>query len=68
MFTWPVLGYSLAPTWIFAAGWMTMMTILRFTENERVHGVFVSAIWLLLILFIGIYAMQLGGVASQVLR
>jgi len=64
---WPVFGYPLAPTWKFAACWMAMMVVLRFTSNEKVHGVLVSAVWLLMIAFIGIYAMQLGGVASQVM-
>ena len=64
---WPVFGYPLAPTWKFAACWMACMAILRFTRNEMVHGVLVSAVWLLMIAFIGIYAMQLGGVASRVM-
>ena len=68
MFIWPVFGYPLAPTWKFAACWMTIMIILRFTKNERVHVLLVSAIWLLLILFIATYAMQLGGLASQMLQ
>jgi hypothetical protein len=44
------------------------MIVLRFTENERAHLLLVSAIWLLMFLFIGIYAMQLGGVASQMVH
>ena len=65
---WPVFGYPLAPTWKFAACWMVMMAIMRFTGNEKVHGVLVSAVWLLTIAFIGIYAMQLGGVASLMME
>jgi len=65
MFVWPVFGYPLAPTWKFIACWMTIMTILRFTKNERAHQLLVSAVWLVMFLFIAIYAMQLGGVASQ---
>jgi hypothetical protein len=61
---WPVLGYPLAPTWKFAAGWMAIMAVLRFTRNEKVHGLLVSAVWLMIIAFIGVYAMQLGGVAN----
>jgi len=63
---WPVFGYPLAPTWKFAACWMTIMTILRLTENKRAHIFLVGTIWVLMFLFIGMYAMQLGGVASQV--
>jgi hypothetical protein len=60
---WPVLGYPVAPTWIFAACWMAIMIILRVSKNANVHAVLVSAIWMLLIAYIGIYAMRLGGVS-----
>ena len=60
---WPVLGYPMAPTWIFAACWMAIMIILRVSRNANVHAVLVSAIWMLLIAYIGIYAMQLGAVS-----
>jgi len=65
MFIWPVFAYPFAPTWKFIACWMTIMTILRFNKNERAHQLLVSAVWLVMFLFIAIYAMQLGGVASQ---
>lgn len=68
MLIWPVFGYGLAPTWKFGACWMTIMIILRLTGNHKAHVWLVSGIWLLMLLFIGIYAMQLGGVASQVLQ
>ena len=64
---WPVFGYPLAPTWKLAICWMACMAIFRFTRNETVHGVLVSAVLLLMIAFIGIYAMQWGGVASRVM-
>ena len=65
LFVWPVFGYPLAPTWKFAACWLAISAILRFTDNEKAHIVLASAIWLLMVLFIGMYALQLGGVASQ---
>ena len=68
MFIWPVFGYPMAPTWKFALGWMAIILALRFTSNEKAHLVLVSAIWLLMILFIGIYAMTLGGVATQMMQ
>ena len=68
MFTWPLFGYPMAPTWKFAACWMAIMITLRFTENAGVHAVLVSAIWLLLVAFIGLYAMQLGGVANLMVQ
>ena len=68
IFLWPVFGFPLAPTWKFAACWMSMAIILRFTENERVHLLLVSAIWLLMFLFIGMYAIQLGGVANVMIQ
>jgi hypothetical protein len=68
IFIWPVLGYAVAPTWKFAACWMTTMIILRLTENAKTHAVLVSANWLLLIVYIGIYAMQLGGVSRLMVQ
>jgi hypothetical protein len=44
------------------------MIILRLTENEKVHVVLVSATWLLLIVYISIYAMQLGGVSRLMIQ
>ena len=65
---WPVFGYPLAPTWKFAAGWMAIMIVLRLTENPKVHAVLISATWLLLIVYIGIYAMQLGAVSRLMIQ
>jgi hypothetical protein len=45
-----------------------MMGIMRFSSNEKVHGLLVSAVWLLIIAFIATYAMQLGGVANQMIH
>ena len=60
---WPVFGYPVAPVWKFAVCWMTIMIILRVTDNSKVHTVLVSTAWLLMIAFIGIYALQLGYVS-----
>jgi hypothetical protein len=68
MAIWPVFGYPMAPTWKFAACWLVIMSILRLTENAKVHAVLVSATWLLLFAYIGIYAMQLGGVARMMVQ
>ncbi|NCF62829.1 MAG: hypothetical protein GWP58_08250 [Gammaproteobacteria bacterium] len=68
MFIWPVFGYPMAPTWKFAVCWMTIMITLRLTDHPRVHAVLVSASWLLMSVFIGIYAMQLGGVANLMIK
>ena len=68
MAIWPVFGYPMAPTWKFAACWLAIMSILRLTDNAKVHAVLVSATWLLLIAYIGIYAMQLGGVARMMVQ
>jgi hypothetical protein len=65
---WPAFGYPLAPTWKLLSCWLTIMIILRFTENAKVHAVLVSVNWLLLIFFIAVYAMRLGGVASQMIQ
>jgi hypothetical protein len=68
MAIWPVFGYPMAPTWKFAACWLAIMIILRLTENAKVHAVLVSATWLLLIVYIGIYAMQLGSVGRMMVQ
>ena len=68
MAIWPVFGYPMAPTWKFAVCWMAIMIILRLTENAKVHAVLISASWLLLIVYIGIYAMQLGGVSRLMIQ
>ena len=68
MAIWPVFGYPMAPTWKFAVCWMAIMIVLRLTENEKVHAVLVSATWLLLIVYISIYAMQLGGVSRLMIQ
>jgi hypothetical protein len=47
---------------------MTIMITLRLTDHPRVHAVLVSASWLLMSVFIGIYAMQLGGVANLMIK
>ena len=68
MAIWPVFGYPMAPTWKFAVCWLAITSILRLTENAKVHAVLVSATWLLLFVYIGIYAMQLGGVARMMVE
>ena len=60
---WPVFGYPIAPVWKFAACWMAIMIILRITENAKVHAVLISAAWLLMIAYIGVFALQLGYVS-----
>ncbi len=65
---WPVFGYPVAPTWIFAACWMITMIVLRLTDNTKIHAVLVSANWILLIAYIGKYAMQLAGVSRQMVQ
>ncbi len=65
---WPVFGFPFAPTWKLISCWLTIMIILRFTENAKVHALLVSVNWLLLIFFIAVYAMRLGDVASQMLQ
>jgi hypothetical protein len=68
MAIWPVFGYPLAPTWKFAVSWLVIMIVLRQTENEKVHAVLVCTSWLLLIAYIGIYAMQLGAVSRLMVQ
>jgi hypothetical protein len=68
MYTWPIFGYPMAPTWKLAVCWMTIAIILRVTENAKIHAALVVTNLILLIIYIGVYAMKLGGISHQMLQ
>ncbi len=62
IFVWPVLLGRFAPTApIFALG-LVMAVILRFSANPIVHAVLVLMNWVLIIAFLTLFGMELGGV------
>ena len=65
IFTGPVLLGFLAPTAPLLALFLTTAVALRATGNPKVHGIVVVLNWLLVVAFVALYAMQLGGIATQ---
>ena len=68
LLVWPVFGYPVAPTWKFIGIWLVITITLRMTENVLIHKILVSASLVLLFVFIGVYAMQLGSVAGRMIH
>jgi hypothetical protein len=63
IFVWPVLLGRFAPTApIFALG-LVGSVILRFSANPTVHAVLVVMNWVLIITFLTLFGLELGGVA-----
>jgi len=64
---WPVFKGVVAPTtWLFSI-LLAIAVVLRFSDDSRVHAVLVPANGLVLVAYIILFGMQLGGVA-QMLR
>jgi len=64
---WPVFKGVVAPTtWLFSI-LLAISVVLRFSDNSRVHAALVTANCLVLVVYIVLFGMQLGGVA-QILR
>jgi len=64
---WPVFKGVVAPTtWLFSI-LLAIAVVLRFSDNSRVHAALVTANCLVLVVYIVLFGMQLGGVA-QILR
>lgn len=61
----PVLRGFLAPTAPLLALFLASAVALRATANPKVHGIAVVSNWLLLVAYIALFAMQLGGIAAQ---
>lgn len=65
IFAGPVLRGSLAPTVPLLALFLTSAIALRATANSKVHAIVVVFNWLLMVVFIALFSMQLGGFAAQ---
>jgi len=64
IFSWPVIKGAFAPSAPILAAYLGIAVILRFTDNPRVHAMLVLAVWLLLIVFIAMFGMRLGGLSE----
>ena len=47
-------------------GNLAVALTLRFTANPKIHAASVIAVWLLLIVFVSVFAMRLGAVAEAI--
>lgn len=61
----PVLRGVLAPTATLLVLFLTTAVILRTSKNTKVHGIVAVVNWLLVAVFIALYAMRLGGNVAQ---
>jgi len=66
VFVWPVFVGAFAPTAKFFVIYLAISLLQRFSDNLRLHGVMVVANCILFAAFIGLYAMQLGGVGRVI--
>ncbi len=60
---WPVLRGVFSPTTPIFALCLVMAVTLRFTANPKVHAVLAVMNWILLVAFVALFGIQLGGVA-----
>ena len=68
IFVWPVFGYPFAPTVPLFIVWLLIFLILRFTDNPKVNATLVTASCVVYVIFIAVFAMQLGEVAHTIVK
>ena len=67
IFAWPVLLGLFSPTTpVLVICFLTAFT-LRSTADKRIHAALAVMIWLVLITFVSVFGMQLGGVAQSMI-
>ena len=66
IFLFPVLAGRFAPTVPGLISFLAITLTLRFTDNPKIHAASAIFIWLLLMIFVAVFAMQLGAVAEAV--
>ena len=66
IFLFPVLVGRFAPTVPILVIFLTIALTLRFTANPKIHAALAVFVWLLLIIFVAVFTMQLGAVAEAV--
>lgn len=64
IFLFPVLIGGFAPTVPLLISFLAVTLTLRFTANPTIHAASAIAIWLLIVIFVATFAMQLGNVAE----
>jgi len=65
IFLYPVLVGKFAPTAVLLACFLILASILRFTANPKVNAALIIATWILLIVFVGTFSMELGKVSES---
>ncbi len=63
---WPVLSGVFPPTSQVFTVFLAISVTLRFTDHPKVHVAGALANWALLIAFVALYAMQLGGIGQSI--
>ena len=66
IFLFPILTGSFAPTIPVLVCFLAIALTLRFTANPKIHAAAAVSVWLLLIIFVAVFAMRLGAVAEAV--
>ena len=66
IFLFPILAGRFAPTVPVLVSFLAITLTLRFTPNPKVHAAAAISIWVLFIIFVAAFAMQLGQVAEAV--
>jgi len=66
IFVWPVFGHPFAPTVPLITVWLVISVILRLTDNSKIHAALVISNCIVYVMFVAIYAMQLGEVARRI--
>ena len=68
IFIWPVFGQSFAPTVPLIILWLLTSTVLSVTDNHKTHAVLVPANFVIFVVFVAIFAMQLGEVGRDIVK
>ncbi len=66
IFLWPVLSGVFAPTAPVITVFLAISVTLRFTDHPKVHAAGALGSWALLVVFVALYAMQLGGIGQSI--
>ena len=61
---WPLMNGTFAPTAPLMALLLTFAMVLRSTDNHRVHAVLAVSHWVMVLVYIGLFGMQLGSMAE----
>ena len=66
IFLWPVLTGVFGPTVLVLSVFLAISVTLRSTDHPTLHAVGALGNWTLLIAFVALYAMQLGGIGESI--